>query len=157
MRAAAELMTYGFDFSALIQRCFYEKTYLQSQILGRCLMESVKFMDGRCVVSWVDRKTQEFYGVSSKDFEGIVSQLRNIRGVDVSIFMYETENQVYKVSLRSSEKVNVAKIAERYGGGGHARAAGCNMSGTVYDCVNNLSKYIEKQLEGASEEDAKDV
>mgnify|MGYP002854531258 CR=1 FL=1 len=152
MRAAADLMTYGFDFSSLIQRCFYERTYLQSQILGRCLMESVRFMNERCVVSWVDKKTQEFYGVSSKDFEGIVSQLRNIRGVDVSIFMYETVNQEYKVSLRSSEKVNVAKIAEKYGGGGHARAAGCNMTGTVYDCVNNLSKYIEKQLDASSKE-----
>lgn len=157
MRVAADLMTYNFDHSALIQRCFYEKTYLQSQILGRCLMESVRFMDGKCVVSWVDKKTQEFYGVTSKDYEGIVSQLRNIRGVDVSIFMYETENLVYKVSLRSSERVNVAKIAERYGGGGHARAAGCNMAGTVYDCVNNLSMYIEKQLDYASEEDTANV
>ena len=151
MRRAAELMEYGFDHSALIQRAFYEKTYLQTQILGRCLMESVRFMDERCVVSWIDRKTQDFYKVTSKDFEGIVSQLRNIRGVEVAIFMYEKENQVYKVSLRSSEKVNVAQIAMRFGGGGHARAAGCNMSGTVYDCVNNLSKYIEKQLEQGPE------
>ena len=108
-------------------------------------------MDGKCVVSWIDRKTQDFYQVTSKDFEGIVSQLRNIRGVEVSIFMYETENQEYKVSMRSSEKVNVADIAVRFGGGGHARAAGCSMSGTVYDCVNNLSKYIEKQLEQGPE------
>ncbi len=146
MRKAADLMEYGFDHSALIQRCFYEKTYLQSQILGRCLMESVRFMGGRCVVSWIDKRTQDFYGVVSKDFEGIVSQLRNIRGVDVSIFMYEISTQEYKVSMRSSEKVNVAKVAERFGGGGHARAAGCNMTGTVYDCVNNLSEHIEKQL-----------
>ena len=152
MRRAADLMEYGFDFPRLIQRSFYEKTYLQSQILGRCLMESVRFMDGKCVVSWIDRKTQDFYQVSSKDFEGIVSQLRNIRGVDVSIFMYEESNQTYKVSMRSSEKVNVAKIAEKFGGGGHARAAGCTMSGTVYDCVNNLSKHIEKQLESISED-----
>ena len=153
MRRAADLMEYGFDFPRLIQRSFYEKTYLQSQILGRCLMESVRFMDGKCVVSWIDRKTQDFYQVSSKDFEGIVSQLRNIRGVDVSIFMYEESNQTYKVSMRSSEKVNVAKIAEKFGGGGHARAAGCTMSGTVYDCVNNLSKHIEKQLEAASDDE----
>ena len=152
MRRAADLMEYGFDFPRLIQRSFYEKTYLQSQILGRCLMESVRFMDGKCVVSWIDRKTEDFYQVSSKDFEGIVSQLRNIRGVDVSIFMYEESNQTYKVSMRSSEKVNVAKIAEKFGGGGHARAAGCTMSGTVYDCVNNLSKHIEKQLESISED-----
>ena len=153
MRRAADLMEYGFDFSRLIQRSFYEKTYLQSQILGRCLMESVRFMDGKCVVSWIDRKTEDFYQVSSKDFEGIVSQLRNIRGVDVSIFMYEESNQTYKVSMRSSEKVNVAKIAEKFGGGGHARAAGCTMSGTVYDCVNNISKHIEKQLEAASDDE----
>lgn len=153
MRRAAELMEYGFDHSALIQRAFYEKTYLQTQILGRCLMESVRFMEGKCVVSWLDKKTQEFYGVLSKDFEGIVSQLRNIRGVEVSIFMYETANQEYKVSMRSSEKVNVAQIAERFGGGGHARAAGCNMTGNVYDCVNNISKYIEKQLKDFSEEE----
>ena len=153
MRRAADLMEYGFDFPRLIQRSFYEKTYLQSQILGRCLMESVRFMDGKCVVSWIDRKTEDFYQVSSKDFEGIVSQLRNIRGVDVSIFMYEESNQTYKVSMRSSEKVNVAKIAEKFGGGGHARAAGCTMSGTVYDCVNNLSKHIEKQLEAASDDE----
>ena len=144
-------MKYGFDHSALIQRAFYEKTYLQTQILGRCLMESIRFMDGKCVESWIDRKTQDFYQVTSKDFEGIVSQLRNIRGVEVSIFMYETENQEYKVSMRASEKVNVADIAVRFGGGGHARAAGCSMSGTVYDCVNNLSKYIEKQLEQGPE------
>ncbi len=157
MRRAAELMEYGFDFPALIQRCFYEKTYLQSQILGRCLMESVRFMDDRCVVSWLDKRTQDFYGVVSKDFEGIVSQLRNIRGAEVSIFMYEVANQEYKVSLRSSEKVNVAKIAEKFGGGGHARAAGCNMSGNVYDCVNNLSKYIEKQLDASPEGEEQDA
>lgn len=157
MRRAAELMEYGFDFPSLIQRCFYEKTYLQSQILGRCLMESVRFMDDRCVVSWLDKRTQDFYGVVSKDFEGIVSQLRNIRGAEVSIFMYEVGNQEYKVSLRSSEKVNVAKIAENFGGGGHARAAGCNMSGNVYDCVNNLSKYIEKQLDASPEGEEQDA
>ena len=153
MRRAAELMEYGFDFTSLIQRVFYERTYLQSQILGRCLMESVRFMDDRCVVSWLDKRTQDFYGVVSKDFEGIVSQLRNIRGAEVSIFMYEVANQEYKVSMRSSETVNVAKIAERFGGGGHARAAGCNMTGNVYDCVNNLSKYIERQLDNLPEEE----
>jgi len=153
MRRAADLMEYGFDHTALIQRAFYEKTYLQSQILGRCLMESVRFMGERCVVSWLDLKTQQFYGVVSKDFEGIVSQLRNIRGVDVSIFMYEIAGQEFKVSMRSSDRVNVAKIAERFGGGGHARAAGCNMTGNVYDCVNNLSKYIERQLNNLPEED----
>ncbi len=110
-------------------------------------MESIRFMNGSCIVSAIDKKTMDFYNVSSQDFEGIVSQLRNIKGVDCAIFMYETDLQEYKVSLRSNEKVDVAKIAASFGGGGHMRAAGCSMKGTFHDCVNNLSRYIEMQLE----------
>lgn len=146
MRRAADLMEYGFDFPNLIKRSFYEKTYLQSQIMGRCLMESVRFMDERCIVSLVDTKTADFYGVLPKDYEGIVSQLINIRGIDVAIFMYEVADQEFKVSLRSTEAVNVAKIASEFGGGGHDRAAGCTMHGTFYDCVNNISAKIEEQM-----------
>jgi len=147
MRRAADLIEYGFDFSKLIKRVFFEKTYLQSQIMGRCMMESIRFMDERCIVSVVDQKTADFYGVKPKDYEGIVSQLNNIRGIDVAIFMYQIAPQTFKVSLRSSEKVNVAKIAMNFGGGGHERAAGCEMMGTFHDCVNNLSDKIAEQLD----------
>ncbi len=150
MRKAADLMSYGFDFSRLIEETFYQKTYLQSQIMGRVLMESVRFMDSKCVVGVVERKTMDFYQVEAKDFEGIVNQLRNIKGVDCAIFMYETGVQEFKVSLRSTEKVDVSKVASFFGGGGHARAAGCNMQGTFHDCVNNLSLQIAKQLENGN-------
>uniref|UniRef100_UPI0040568546 DHH family phosphoesterase n=1 Tax=Acetatifactor sp. TaxID=1872090 RepID=UPI0040568546 len=143
---AAHLISFGFNFPRLIEETFYQKTYLQSQIMGRALMESIRFMDGRCIVSAVDRKMMDFYNVGSKDFEGIVNQLRNIKGVDCAIFMYETGVLEYKVSLRSNEKVDVAKVASFFGGGGHMRAAGCTMKGTFHDCVNNLSLHIEEQL-----------
>lgn len=146
LRKAARLISFGFDFPGLIEETFYQKTYLQSQIMGRALMESVRFMNGRCIVGVVDRKTMDFYHVESKDLEGIVNQLRNIKGVDCAIFMYETGNLEYKVSLRSNEKVDVARVAAFFGGGGHVRAAGCTMKGTFHDCVNNLSLHIEEQL-----------
>lgn len=149
LKKGAALISYGFDFPRLIQETFYQKTYVQSQIMGRALMESIRFLDGRCIVSVVDKKTMDFYEVDSKDMDGIVSQLRNIRGVDCAIFMYQTGVQEYKVSLRTDEKVDAARLAERFGGGGHARAAGCTMKGTFHDCVNNLSLHIEKMLDGA--------
>ena len=63
MRIAASLMEHGFDFSALIDHAFYEKTYLQNQILGRALLESMPLLDGRCIVSAIDRKTMDLpYG-----------------------------------------------------------------------------------------------
>ena len=146
MKKAALLISFGFDFYRIIQETFYQKTYVQSQIMGRALMESIRFMGGRCIVSVIDRRTMDFYGVTNRDFEGIVNQLRNIKGVSCAIFMYETGTLEYKVSLRTDTCVDASKVAAYFGGGGHARAAGCTMKGTFYDCVNNLSAEIEKQL-----------
>lgn len=146
LRKGAVLIGYGFPFHKVIEESFYQRTYVQSQILGRALMESIRFMDGSCIVSAVDRKMMDFYNATSKDLDGIVNQLRNIKGISCAIFMYETGVQEYKVSMRSDEKVDVSKVAVFFGGGGHMRAAGCTMKGTFHDCVNNLSLHIEKQL-----------
>lgn len=146
MEIGAKLISYGFDFSRLIQETFYQKTYVQTQVLGRALMESIRFMDGQCIVSCVDRKQMEFYEVTTQDFDGIVNSLRNIKGIHCAIFMYESGTLEYKISMRSDELVNVAEVATYFGGGGHMRAAGCTMNGTFHDCVNNLSLHIEAQL-----------
>lgn len=146
LRIAADLLEYGFDFSALIEKTFYEKTYLQNQIMGRALLESILFLDGKCIVSSVDKKLMDFYDVTPKDLDGIVNQLRSCKGVECAVFMYQTGVLEYKVSLRSTDRVDVARIAAFFGGGGHKKAAGCTMSGTFHDVVNNLSLHIEKQL-----------
>lgn len=146
LRAAAELISYGFDFPRLIDETFYEKTYVQNQILGRALLESIIFMDGKCVVSMVDKKTMNFYQAEPHDLEGIVNQLRNTKGVECAIFMYQLDTLEYKVSLRSNGRVNVEKVASFFGGGGHERAAGVIMQGTFHDIVNNLSAQIAVQL-----------
>lgn len=141
-----ELVEYGFDTQKIINDTFYEKTYVQNQILGRALLESIVFMDGKCIASCVDKRMMEFYGAKTSDFEGIVNQMLLTKDVEVAIFMYETGTLEYKVSMRSKGKVNLAEIALIFGGGGHYRAAGCTMMGTYRDVLNNLSKEIEKQL-----------
>lgn len=146
LRIAAELIEYGFDFPAIIDETFYEKTYVQNQLLGRALLESIVFMDGKCIVSAINRKILDFYNAEPKDLEGIVNQLRIIKGVECAIFMYETGVQEYKVSLRSCKYVDVSKVASYFGGGGHVRAAGCNMNGNFYDVINNVSRQIVRQM-----------
>ncbi len=148
MNIAAELISFGFDFGSLIDRVFYEKTYLQNQILGRALLESILLMEGRCIVSVVSKQSMDFYGAESNDLDGIVNQLLLTVGVDCAIFMYELAPLEYKVSLRSTGAVNVSEVAQMFGGGGHVRAAGCIVNGTQHDVINNLTKYIHKQLEG---------
>lgn len=146
LQIAADLIKFGFDFPKLIDETFYEKTYVQTQIMGRAILESIRFLNGRCIVSMVDKKTMNFYQAGPKDLDGIINQLRIVKGVECAVFMYEVEPMGYKVSLRSNGGVDVAAIAVKFGGGGHVRAAGCFMNGTYHDNINNLSLHIEEQL-----------
>lgn len=146
LELAAKLIKFGFDFPKLIDETFYEKTYVQSQIMGRAILESIRFLDGKCIVSMVDRKMMDFYQVEASDLDGIVNQLRIVKGVECAIFMYEVKPMEYKISMRSNGAVDVAEIAMKFGGGGHVRAAGCTMNGTYHDNINNLAIHIEEQL-----------
>ena len=146
MEAAANLMRKGINASEIIEKTFYEKTFAQNQILGRALFESFLFMDGKCIVSYITQRMMEFHGVTPKDLEGIVSQLRVTKGVEVAVLLYETAPHEYKVSLRASGDVDVSRIAQYFGGGGHKKAAGVTMKGTVHDVINNLSGQIHLQL-----------
>lgn len=149
MEIAGKLMAKGIDFGSIIDNSFYKKTYVQNQILGRALLESITFLDGKCIFSALRQSEMEFYGVNGKDMDGIIDQLRLTEGVEVAIFMYQTGPQEFKVSLRSQNAVDVSRIASYFGGGGHVRAAGCTMSGRIHDVVNNLSLHIAKQLDAA--------
>ena len=149
LEAAARMIEKGVEADRIISESFFTKTNVQNQILGRALLESILFLDGACIFSAISRKTMEFYGVTGEDMDGIVEILRDTKGVEVSIFLYEQDTQEYKVSLRSKERVDVSRVASHFGGGGHIRAAGCIMNGHVHDIVNNLSARIALQLKDA--------
>lgn len=148
MEAAAALMRKGINSSKIINDTYYDKTYHQHQILGRTLLESILLLDGKIIFSAVRQKEMAFYGVGPSDLDGIVQTLMSTAGTEAAIFLYETAPQEFKVSMRSREKIDVSVIAAYFGGGGHVRAAGCTMQGTVYDVVNNITYHMEKQLRG---------
>ena len=146
LRTAAKLIEFNFDFSTIIEESFYQKTYMQNLLLGKAVNESVLILDGHAIYSVVSKELMEEYNAKSSDLEGIVSQLRNTKGVDCAIFMYEVEEGEYKVSLRSNDNVNVSEIAKSFGGGGHVKAAGVTMNGTDKEIVSKLSDSIREQL-----------
>lgn len=146
MEIAGNLMSKGIDFTKIIDETFYQKTYGQNQILGKALLDSILVLDGKCIVSHVTQEDMKRHQVTTKDLDGIVSQLRVTKGVEVAVFLYETAPQEYKVSMRATKDVDVSRIASCFGGGGHVKAAGCTMQGSFYDVVNNLTLHIEQQL-----------
>ena len=142
MENAAKLMRKGINGNAIIEQTFYEKTYVQNQILGRALLESMLIMDRQCVVSVIRKSSMEFFHAEPSDLEGVVSILRQTKGVEVAIFLHELEPQKYKVSLRSKQYIDVSVIAKHFGGGGHIRAAGVTMTGSAHDVINNITGFI---------------
>lgn len=147
MEIAGSLMEKGVPFWKYIDECFYQRTYTQTQLLGRTLLTSMRLMEGRVIVATVTRRMLEFYGAQTEDIEGIIDQLRVTKGVEVALLLQEIDDQQYKVSMRSNTFVDVSKIAVYFGGGGHVKAAGCTMRGSLHDVVNNITEHIEFQME----------
>lgn len=148
LRIVAELIAYGFDFPKLIDETFYEKTQVQSKLLGKALMDAYTLLDDRVMVSMTDLETLRAYGADKKDLSGIVNQLRIVKGVEVAVYIYEVGEKAYKVSMRScSDAIDVSKVSSHFGGGGHVRAAGCNLEGDYEEVLQSVIEQLALQME----------
>lgn len=131
MRAAGDLMSRGIDFTGIVDRVFFQKTFVQQRIMGRALLNARLYVRGdlRIVASVLTPEDMAECGALPKHLEGIVSRLQNTKDVEASLFLYPMEDGVYKVSFALQKMVDAAAIAVKYQGGGHVRAAGCSLSG----------------------------
>ena len=146
MRIAANLMEKGIPFNVIIDETYYQKSYAQNRIMGKTLLESELHADGRIVFGAVTREDRDTFGVTPQDMDGIISELRNTIGVEVAVFCYEREPDDWKVSLRSKNSVDVSRIAQSFGGGGHIRAAGYNMSGSLLEVKEKVLAALREAL-----------
>lgn len=146
MQIAGRLMTYGFDFPALVREVFYEKTYIQQKIMGIALEKARTECGGLIVASLLDWKTQRSIGADEKDINGISAQMALTEGADCSILLYATGTGEWKGSLRSNGHVDVAALCQNFRGGGHVRAAGCTMYGDGEEALQKLIGAAECQL-----------
>ncbi len=147
MRVAASLMEKGVDSSRIIDETYYQKTWTQNHMLGVVLSGCSLHLDGFCISAAVSLKELEENGAGPKDLDGIVSQMRNTSGVDAAILLYETEEGVWKASLRSRNKTDVSVIAQSLGGGGHIRAAGATVKGDPEVILKKILEGIALQKE----------
>lgn len=145
MEYAGMLLEKGVSSTKIIDETFYQKTFVQNQLLGKALLNSERYEDGKIIFSYVSEENFKELHATSADSDGIIDQLRITKGVEAAVFLYPLENG-YKVSMRSNEQVNVSEIAKAYGGGGHIRAAGCSMSGTLKEIKDKIIGDIAKQL-----------
>jgi len=143
MRKAGILMDKGIDFPRIIDKTFFQKTFNQNRVLGHALEKSVRLSDDRIVATFITRSEMKEYEVEARHLEGIVSALRDTKDSLAAIFLYELEVGHFKVSMRSTADINLVSVAARHGGGGHAKAAGCEIDGDPVEAIANISQEIE--------------
>ena len=146
MNIAGKLISKGVPFSRIIDESFYQKTYMQNQLLGECLIRSQLKLDERCIVTVVDKALMESYSATSSDLDGVIDQLRITKGTEVAVLLHEIGEDTYKVSMRANNDVNVSVIAQYFGGGGHIKAAGCTLKGELDIVLLELMEQIDIQL-----------
>src|SRR5258708_26793348 len=103
--------------------------------------------EGNVAWTWVTQKQMERCEAKEEDCEGLVNYVLSIGEVEVAAFFRELPDGRYRVSLRSKGKLDVARVAERFGGGGHECASGCSLDGPLAQAVREM---LEILLSGSS-------
>jgi len=147
LRMAAQLVDYGAQADEIADYALESSSYEQIRCLERALSTLSLSEDGQ--IAWLSLSLADVKWIQANDadVEGIVDIPRKIEGVDVGIFFRETSESTVKVSFRSKKKVDVSKIAQEFGGGGHPRAAGCTVEGGLEAVKKQVLKRVKAELE----------
>lgn len=144
---AAKLSEAGARVSFIAEWLYHTNSMETLKGLG-LLLDSLNInMNGRMAFVHFDNEYLKSDKGSKVDTEGFVNYPLSIENVEVVAFLQETEKGKVKVSLRSkNSNINVNNIAATFGGGGHAKAAGCRIKGTITDAKKLLLEEISKRL-----------
>ena len=139
LRIAAEMVDRGAQPDVIADAVFHRRSYETTKRLGQVLTSLELHLDGK--VSSIYLPGDRF-----KDTEGFINYAIFIDGVEVAFFLREEEESRFRVSLRSKNQINVNRIAQRFGGGGHRKAAGCRMQGPAAEVKALLLEEIAKRF-----------
>ena len=142
---AAWLLNKGVNISNIYRKVLQTKTRPNFE-LHRIANNRIEFLEnGKIAYTYITKEDEEKVGAQNGDYEGIVENGRDVEGVEVSVFLRETAKG-WKVSLRSNDYMNVSDACVAFGGGGHPKAAGCTIPGTLEQAKENILKEVARLL-----------
>ncbi len=148
LNAAAKLRGYGADIPMLCGMIYAERSLGATKIIGIGIDRIELFFEGKVAALKIYKKDIEECGALKEDTECLINYAREIKGVEVAIFVNEQSGGKAKISLRSNEYVDVSAFAQSFGGGGHVHAAGYTDYGTVEEiyqrAVEKAGSLIKK-------------
>ena len=126
---ARELVLAGADPARCARNIYFAHSTAKMRLLGAALTNLHR--EGRLAWIWVTQEQMERCGAIEEDCEGLVNYALSIQDVEAAAFFRELPDHRYRVSLRSKGGLNVAAVAEQFGGGGHTCAGGCSIDGPL--------------------------
>lgn len=154
LRMTASLLEAGLPLDRINRLLYRQREKATLGVLGRAL-DSLRFYhDGQIAAMHLSNADFAAFGAGPEHAEGVVNYGLDVIGVKMAVLARETSVPgAVKLSLRAVEPLNIARVAQVYGGGGHAQAAGATMQGEllacVEDCVREMKKAIEEQSKDA--------
>ena len=143
----AELLRKGVNVSEIYQTALETRTMANFQLLKKTLNRMEILENGKVTFTYITNQDETEVNAEPGDHEGLVEIGRDIEGVEISILLRQKDNEdKYKVSMRSKNYVNVSDLCYIFGGGGHPKAAGCLVQGTVEQIKEKLLREIRKVL-----------
>ena len=143
---ARELVLAGADPVRCARNIYFAHSTAKMRLLGAAL--SNLHREGVLAWIWVTQEQMERVGALEEDCEGLANYALSIQDVEVAAFFRELPDRRFRVSLRSKGKLNVAAIAERFGGGGHECAGGMSVDGPLVTAVAQVVSQISGGLAG---------
>lgn len=153
---AGYLLSLGIDPEEMYRRVYASVPLGRLQLL-RDALETLE-VDARHAIAWISvpAGAVERYGLRSEDLDGIVEHPRSIAGTRLAIFFRDLGHGKVKVSFRSTGDVDVNRFARQFGGGGHAKAAGALIAGTLAEVRSNVIAAA-REFVGPAPTPARDV
>ncbi|MDS0524885.1 bifunctional oligoribonuclease/PAP phosphatase NrnA [Clostridium sp. SHJSY1] len=143
---AGDLINSGVRNDKIHNELFGNKPFNKVKLIGEALSDLKLLVDDKVSFISLSKETLESFGMSNIDTSDIINMALNIEGVEVAVVTKEVEDGV-KASLRSKNDVDVRRIAEVFGGGGHVKASGLKVSGVSIEEANSqIIKEIEKEI-----------
>lgn len=147
-RIAAALLETGIDHNEISIHLYQNVRKEKLLALAHCLENAEFILNGKAGFAYATEEMLREVSAEIQDTDGVVEAIRDVAGVEVAIFIKEIDHGVMKAGFRSKRDVDVAALAEQFGGGGHSKAAGCTFYGSVEDVKRQLYPAVEKALEG---------
>ncbi|MEG2396258.1 MAG: DHH family phosphoesterase [Oscillospiraceae bacterium] len=144
---AAKMLELDADFDIINRVMFETKTRAYLKLEELVLNSIEMYYGGKCAVITITQEMFRQSGSNESECDGIASLPRKIEGVLVGISIRERTDGTFKVSLRTYEPINAAQVCGKFGGGGHARAAGCEFSDDFETSKKKLLDTIKEELE----------